>query len=350
MNVSVTLDSSVLFFAGSPVIANVSASGFPADSTMRRCYVRVSEANGSAFREYKWDADVNASGAHAKSVDISSAVRSLLADYDTLGKVQAAILENTKQAPSPIPLPILEFSVVAYVTYMLNGVTLGGFSSGGNGFQSGPVSSKAVHGALTDLERRNLTSASGLSRYPILLSRKPSDVEIVTDGQPYLETRILNSGAGPTLTSPSIGNISRSTYNVIYNTRVFLFRNTLGTPETVCATMLEQEDVNLKSEQYGRVSLPSFAPASRRIQQVSSHYVSYEMSSGNVSLAWARWWANEFLAAKEWWMLKDGKWIPVTIKSKSDTINIVSHSKADACHVDFTATVAINDDIDHPLF
>lgn len=344
MEVTVSLDNVGLFFAGSPIIAKVSVTGYPVGSTMRRAYIRVT-GNG-AFREYKWDADTDSNGDHSKAVDISSAVRSLLDDYRVLDVVG----KSGEQT-----LPKLAFSVVAYVTYMQDGVTMGGFSSGGTGFQSSDAESSAIHGALTDMERRKLGSADALASktHSILLSRKPTEVEVVMEGQPYPIVKIQDAGDEgdvPTLTMESIDSLTRNIYKVSQNTRVFLFRNSLGVPETICATTLEQENVNLKSEQYGRVSMPSFAPSSRRIQQVSSHYISYEMSSGNVTLPWARWWANEFLAAKEWWLLKDGEWIPVTIKAKSESINILDRSKAAACHVDFTVTVALDDDIEQSLF
>ena len=50
---------------------------------------------------------------------------------------------------------------------------------------------------------------------------------------------------------------------------------------------------------------------------------------------------QEFLQARQWWMLYKGKYVPVTIEAAKKSVNIYDRSKQQAPHVDFTVTLAL---------
>ncbi len=121
----------------------------------------------------------------------------------------------------------------------------------------------------------------------------------------------------------------------------FLFKNRRGAIETCSAQMLESMDIGIETTQYSHVEKPSFSPSYSLMSVVSGGRRSWPMSSGSQTREWAEWWTTEFLMAGKWWMLYKGRYVPVTVEPAKKSITIYDRAKQQMPSVEFTVTLAL---------
>lgn len=121
----------------------------------------------------------------------------------------------------------------------------------------------------------------------------------------------------------------------------FLFINSRGALESCTARTLETEGIEVSTQQYALTGRPSFRPQRSLMAIASGGRRSWKMSSGHVAREWAEWWALEFLRAKQWWMLYDGRYLPVTVEPSNKQTSIYDRTKQDMPSVEFTVTLAL---------
>ena len=121
----------------------------------------------------------------------------------------------------------------------------------------------------------------------------------------------------------------------------FLFLNRRGAVETCSALMKESMDITVDSTQYARVEGPAFRPSRSLMAIASGGRRSWAMSSGFVTREWAEWWTAEFLMARQWWMLYQGKFVPVVVAPAKKQTGIYDRAKQTMASVEFTVTLAL---------
>lgn len=332
MAVSISAPTGVQF-SESPVVVTVTIAGntFPTQASMRRCVLVVKCENKEL--EFGWDAD----NGESYPVDVSSAIRAFLPDYDTIAMLRGG------------HTPVKTCSFATYITYLQNGDYMGGRGTA----TTHPGTLKAILGGLSDMDRIGIGNDKAMSGMyealkEIVLSKKPHTIEAVEQGMPYPTSLITENGVTVTDNTSDLGHVG--TYPdkvrpggirvVKENMTTFCFRNTLGVPETVAARFLELEQVGIEGSEYSMAGNVGFVPAPKRVRINTDEYTQYEMSSGYVSREWARWWAYEFLQAREHWIRMNEQWWPVSITPKGNVTDIIDRAKPDMCHVDFTVKMA----------
>lgn len=121
----------------------------------------------------------------------------------------------------------------------------------------------------------------------------------------------------------------------------FLFVNRRGALETCSGQTLEAMSVEVSTQQYARVERPSFSPSRSLMAIATGGRRSWQMSSGYQTREWADWWAQEFLRARQWWMLYEGRYVPVTVKPAKSSTDIYNRTKQQMPSVEFTVTLAL---------
>ena len=121
----------------------------------------------------------------------------------------------------------------------------------------------------------------------------------------------------------------------------FLFVNRRGAVETCSAQMQEAMNISVETKNYAHVGNPSFKPSRSLMAIAKGGRRSWSMSSGYQTRQWAEWWAMEFLMAKQWWMLYNGKFMPVTVEPAKKNTGIYDRIKQQMPSVEFTVTLAL---------
>lgn len=349
------------YFAGSPVVIDIeglewSRPGEPVTSPFTVVRVEVIY-NGSAVGDFRADTG----GQTTISFDISSALRAIWSDFGFNNEVEkAADAAASRSGGSFTPSGddytdgtrrYRPYSLIVYTEYLASD---GVYTKTDSGEISG---GQCAVGWLTEWERS------------IIEHKEDADIS-------YREHSNLRNGDAstkPSNTPERVGKDSitswvdvkmEGTKCVYYSSRAaageddtvahapivlrdsqlyvdFLFVNRRGAVETCSGQTLETMGIEVSNTQYSRVERPAFKP-SRSLMSVSNGgRRSWQMSSGYVTREWAEWWVLEFMMARQWWMLYEGKYVPVVVKSSRQQTGIYDRSKQQMSHVDFTVTLGL---------
>lgn len=360
------------YFAGSPVVIDISGLQWPSSSPFNVVYIEVFHDDRMVgyFR-------CDTGGQPTASFDISSALRSIWSGYDYSDEVKKAQDAIDTSGQQSFSRAMREYTLRMYTEYMAGddggvptttqcGVEIGGVIvtdiPGGQclmggmtewersliedkadadvshlehtGVRNGDASTKPISSP-EKVGINSLTSwvdvQEGYTKsifYPADEIPEPDDIAgrpqgwtghaplVIRDSQPYVD---------------------------------FLFINRRGAIETCSGLMKESMDIDADVKQYSRIERPAFKPSRSLMAVGTDGRRSWQMSSGYVTREWAEWWATEFLAGKrkQWWMLWQGpglsspRYVPVTIKPAKNSTGIYDRQKQQMPSVEFTVTLAL---------
>ena len=310
-------------FIENPVIVNVSYSGFPESSTFRQVVVKVSATPSydNAIRVYNFYAD--ASSGSSVAVDVSSALRGAMNGWSPD--------ESLVKDGGTVSYEYATFIVSVSGKYMQDGevVEVAGQTSG---------ISYAYYGGLSSYEL--FSESRHVENWHVSLdfSRKPSG-ELKANGDLVSVSSFNGSQVKTSFSASPDTDFTQS------ETRQFLFINSLGVFETCTAMCLESLSYGIESETKNLASAPAyFAKPNRTTHKTGGRGV-MRMSSGTVNRAWADWWTTEFLMAKKYWMIYEGRWLPVTITPSKDEPLVYDRAEHRLPHVDFNVEIAVEGSI-----
>lgn len=337
-------------FIENPIIVHVSSSGFefPEDSTFRQVVIKVDVRSTWDGKDSTYFFYADASAGTDLSVDISSALRGAMKGWEPdASKIPVS-------GSGSLTYPYAIFSATLSVKYMQDGTV---FEIAG----ASRTGAYAYYGGLSEYELMTFSQhVSGMLKNDgnnYYLSRKPRELnngEMMETGfvrtysyynNGYVRTSsyVLSSenegyqgydGGGHFWHLPSSGERS-----------LFLFLNSLGVLETVSAFSRESLAYGIESETKNLASAPSYFAKPNRTTHKTGGRGKLAMSSGFVTRDWADWWTTEFLMAKKFWMLYDGRWIPVTVTPADDESTVYNKAEQRIPHVDFDVEIAVEGSI-----
>lgn len=337
-------------FIENPIIVHIASSyfSFPEDSTFRQIVIKVDVRSTWDGKDSTYYFYADASAGTDLSVDISSALRGAMKGWEP----DADSISTT--GSSSLTYPYATFSATLSEKYMQEGEVfeIAGASRSG---------ASAYYGGLSNYELLTFSNhasdffvSDGTNKY---LSRKPRDLN---------EGEILETGLIRTYSYFIDGTIRTSSYRLSSDNEgnqgydgggyywhfpadgdrnLFLFVNSLGVLETVSALSRESLSYGIESETKNQASAPSYFAKPNRTTHKTGGRGAFRMSSGTVNRAWADWWTTEFLMAKKYWMLYDGRWLPVTVTPADDETTIYDKSEQRLPHVDFDVEIAVEGSI-----
>lgn len=311
-------------FFGSPIVFKVSAGTRPRSSSFHRVILDVSVSGPNGIVETPLSKPVPQDGATVE-FDISSC---LIAAHESY--VYTPVSTN-------VEFPAYRVILSAHDEWVTQGDAVAGPDTD-------VLSSQTfVAGRYSDYERTTL------SPLPTTHSRKPTAGELVFKGDHVIFS--TSQGVSPrssnlTVTaepgrSISIGSRSAFVVPAERDSRQFQFVNSRGVIESIRAFGIADETMQTSHTESTYSVFERLTSLSRTYMRKQVKPSEFKLSSGFVSYEWARWWAYEFCAASQHWMLNDGHWIPVHI-SIADSTTIIDRTKTDLLHVDFTVTPDLN--------
>ena len=351
------------YFADSPVVITISDLQWSRDGgavTSPFTIVRLEVSYGG---KVVGDFRADTGGQTSIAFDISSALRAIWADYDfnalgaEVAKANAALSGSDSQEA---PRAYRTCSLAAYTEYLDsvdNEFTESASGTFGNlrcaigrftEWERYTAPSKA-DADMSSREHRNARNGDASTKptsTPELVGRSSitSWVDVSNDGTksvfyPSSATVDTNAQSSHTAHAPLV---LRDSIDYVD----FLFVNRRGAVETCSGLMKEAMDIEVTTQQYARVELPSFAPTRSLMAVASGGRRSWSMSSGYQTREWADWWAQEFLMARQWWMRypigeATGTYVPVIVTPAKKSVGIYDRSKQGMPHVDFTVTLAL---------
>ncbi len=341
------------YFAGSPVVIDIeglewSKNGQEVTSPFTVVRVEVIY-NGNVVGNFK----VDTGGQTSISFDISSALRAIWADYDFSAEIPAANLSD-KQIFSRT---YRDYSLVVYTEYIDS--QDGQFTSPNSGEFTG---GKCGIGWLTEWERYDIGNKENADMsYWQHRNKRNGDASTKPTSSPERVGKdsitswvdVGNNGTKSVFYPSSRGNgVSDNAANdytdhapLVLRDNIayidFLFVNRRGAVETCSGQPLEQMDIEVETHSYARIERPAFKPTRTLMSISKGGRRSWLMSSGLQTREWAEWWTMEFLQAKRWWMLYEGKYVPVIVEPAKKSVTIYDRSKQEMSHVDFTVTLAV---------
>lgn len=119
-----------------------------------------------------------------------------------------------------------------------------------------------------------------------------------------------------------------------------LFVNSRGVLETISLFAKESKEYEISSEVMAVGRTPSYSPQPGMTTHKTLGNATWQMSSGFVNRDWAEWFVVEFLTSKKYWMLIDGRWLPVVVSSK-ESITVYDRNDTSLRDVQFTVVSAI---------
>jgi len=330
---------------------------------------------------YEADMDFRAEVGADTSIafDISTALRAMWAGYTFGDELRAAqdaasgAVNNAQVADRACQL----YKVVAGTEWILNGIYYEG-----EPYEASEIS-YGLLGGWTELERYtgtgqpNIESLIGyvpsLGRAAVLASTKPNTPEVIgqrsivsegfityEDGSDDSDSSSESSRDGvvvihkqvfhPCTERTADTDFSAETFAVDGHTYVrntdndyidFLFINSRGAMESCSAMMKESLRITVESEQYSHVERPTFVPSRSMLAIAENPRRSWLMSSGYQDREWAEWWATEFLRSRRWWMLVNGRYLPIVVSASDKDVTIYDKTKPSMSHVDFTVTLGL---------
>lgn len=332
------------YFADSPVIINI--NGLHWGNTTKSPFT-IARINVIYKDNIVGSFHADTGGQSSISFDISSALRSIWADYDFNDEVSKALIGNST-------------SIRAYRAYSLEVLTEYIDSTDGEFTQtsSGKIEGgRCAIGSFTEWERSIITNETGTdvsyrehsnlrngdaSTKPISSPERvgknsiTSWVDVSTEG--------TQSSFYVADVTPEADKEERHAPIVIRDTQKyqdFLFVNRRGAVETCSALMQEAMGIEVEMKQYSRVERPIFQPSRSLLSLSKGGRRSWAMSSGYQTREWVEWWAMEFLTARRWWMLYKGRYVPVIVKPGKENITIYDKNKQQMSSVEFTVTLAL---------
>ena len=340
------------YFAGSPVVITIGGLEFPPNSAIKVVRVEViydSKTVGS------FSADVGNST--SIDFDISSALRAIWGNYEYVSELESAQYAadaDFNTSVQEVTRLMREYSLTVYTEYIADdGVftqtSFGPFTGG-----------RCILGGMNEMERYEAENpdVSALEhtnpRNGDASTKPTSSPEMVGSNSITSWVDVNASGTKsifyPNETATEPDDTPGSTYGwnghapIVLRDSVaytdFLFVNRRGAVETCSAQMLESMNLSIEAKNYARVGKPSFKPSRSIMAIATGGRRSWSMSSGYQTREWAEWWAMEFLMAKRWWMLYDGKFIPVTVEPTKKATGIYDRTKQQMSSVEFTVTLA----------
>lgn len=349
VTVSGMFGSGHTYFAGSPVVIDISGLYWGANVTSPFTVVRVEVIyNGNVVGEFKADTG----GQTSISFDISSALRAIWSDYTFSAEITAA--QNVAAASQRAYRP---YSLAIYTEYIdsqdgeFTQTSCGTFTGG-----------QCAIGWLTEMERSNIGNKANAdashwehtnNRNGDASTKPGSSPERVGSTSITSYTDVSNSGTTSVfyshLVTPAADSQSAHAPMVLRDTIPyvdFLFVNRRGAVETCSARIKEGMTIDVDSKQYARVERPTFKPSRSIMAIASGGRRSWEMSSGYQDREWAEWWTLEFLMARQWWMRypigdANGTFVPVIVEPEKKSTGIYDKVKQQMPHVDFTVTLAL---------
>ena len=349
------------YFADNPVVITISGLAWPGTSPFNIVRVQVRDSNGNAVGDFPMDTG----GQSSISLDISTALQALWADIDFDGEVAAA---RTARGGTQSSHQRSYRTYTLYITteYLASdGVFTTTVCEDENGNTSIP-GGQCLIGGRTEYERSMITDSSKRDVSALQHTGiRNGDASTKPTGSPervgagsitswvdvestYTKTIFYPADAvaepddypGSALSGAWNGHVPvvlRDSQDYVD----FLFVNRRGAVETCSGQALEAMGIDVATDQYSRVERPAFSP-SRSLMNISSGgRRSWSMSSGYQTREWAEWWVLEFLMARQWWMLYNGSYVPVTVKPSRSSMGIYDRSKQQLPHVDFTVTLAL---------
>lgn len=349
VTVSGMFGSGHTYFAGSPVVIDISGLYWGANVTSPFTVVRVKVIyNGNVVGEFHADTG----GQTSISFDISSALRAIWSDYNYSSELTAAQGGTSASLRS-----YRSYSLEVYTEYLDSND--GEFTQTSCGTFTG---GQCAIGWLTEVERSNIGNKANAdashwehtnNRNGDASTKPSSSPERVGNTSITSYVDVSNSGTTSAFYLPNVVPASDSTSphapivlrdNIPYVD--FLFVNRRGAVETCSARIKEGMNIDVESRQYARVERPSFKPSRSLMAFASGGRRSWSMSSGYQTREWAEWWTLEFLMAKQWWMRyptddANGTFVPVIVEAEKKSMNIYDRVKQQMPHVDFTVTLAL---------
>lgn len=356
------------YFADSPVVIDISGLEWPADEhgtpTSPFNVVRVEVVYGGAVvGDFKAD-----TGGQAEiSLDISSALRAVWADYAFAGEVAAAgsVLAAGSSKKTYARL-MRNYRLRIYTEYMASDdggvytVTQCQDADGNTDIPGG----QCLIGWLTEWERATIgvKENADVSHWEHTgvrngdASTKPTSspervgsdsITSWTDVQKSMTwTTFYPAGAQPEPddTAGTAEGWGAHAPIVLRDSRPytdFLFVNRRGAVETCSALTLEQMDIAVETKKYNRIGRPLFKPERTLMALASGGRRSWKMSSGLQTREWAEWWTLEFLMARQWWMRYEGGFAPVIVEPAKKGTDIYDRAKQGHPSVEFTVTLAL---------
>lgn len=352
------------YFADSPVVIDISGLywGNPITSPFTIVRVEVVYAN-RVVGEFRADTG----GQTSISFDISSALRSIWSDYNfdnEIGKAQNAITANTGQ---PVIRNMREYFLRIYTEYMasdddgvftvtqcavqIDGVTytdipggqclIGGLTEWERSLIDNKEDADASHWEHSNPRNGDASTKPRTTPERVGSQSITSWVDVQSSGtQSVFYPANTGGGAGmPDEQSAHAPLVLRDNQPSID----FLFINRRGAIETCSGMTKEAMEISVSIQQYGHIERPSFKPTRSLLALGADGRRSWQMSSGYVTREWAEWWAMEFLGGKrkQWWMLYQGRYVPVVVKPSKEQPVIYDRSKQQMASVDFTVTLAL---------
>lgn len=337
------------YFAGSPVVIDISGLQWPTDTqgnpTSPFNVVRVEVYyQGKVMGTFP----VDTGGQTSTSFDISSALRNIWAGYDFSQEAAVAIGGGSTSLRA-----YRSYSVRVMTEYMASD---GEFTTTDSGLIDG---GRCMLGSLTETERSDIGAKENADaahwehsnlRFGDASTKPTESPERVGASSITSWADVNSSGTQttfyPASATPAADGTSAHAPIVLRDSQDyqdFIFLNRRGALETCSGMMLENLSIDVDMKQYGRVERPAFKPSRSLMAIGTDGRRSWQMSSGFVTREWADWWAMEFLGGKrkQWWMKYRGKFVPVVVEPAKKSNSIYDRTKQQMPHVDFTVTLAL---------
>jgi len=342
VSVSGMFGSGHTYFADSPVVIDISGLEWPVSSPF--CIVRIEVIyGGNVVGEFRADTG----GQTSISFDISSALRTIWSDYEYNNELTAA--GTRSEAPQR---GYRAYSLIVYTEY-LDSTDNEFTTTASDEFTGG----QCAIGGLTEWERSTIGNKSNADmsywehtnlRNGDASTKPVSTPERVGSTSMTSWVDIQNSGTKSHFYAADVMPFSDRTSDhapIVLRDSIpykdFLFVNRRGAVETCSGLSLEDMKMEIQTQQYSRIERPAFKPSRSLMAITSGGRRSWSMSSGYQTREWAEWWVSEFLMARRWWMLYDGRYVPVTVEPEKKDISIYDKTKQQMPHVDFTVTLAL---------
>lgn len=332
------------YFTDSPVVIDISGLEWGTRVKSPFTVLRVNVIyNGSIVGTF----NIDMIGQTSISLDISSALRAIWADYDFSTEVVKTFVGSTTMAR-----PCRVYALEVFTEYIDS--TNGEFTKTSSGIIHG---GRCVKGRLTEWERSTIAAkedadVSSLENSNLHngdASTKPTD-SLERVGKNSITSWVDITGEG-TLSEFYTADITPSSDNnkahapiVIRDTQLyqdFIFVNRRGAMETCSALIKEVMEITVETKQYKRAERPTFKPSHSLMAISTGGRRSWQMSSGYLPREWIEWWTMEFLCAHQWWMLYNGKYVPVIVEPSKKNTTIYDRNKQQMQSVDFTVTLGL---------
>ena len=317
-------------FIENPIIVHVLSSGFefPEDSTFRQIVIKVDIHSTWDGKDSTYYFYTDASAGTDLSVDISSALRGAMKGWEA----DAEMLNEEHGGVFSCIYPYATFSAALSEKYMQDGTVYEVAGATREG-------AYAYYGGLSGYELLTFDSHAADFVSELSFTRKPSSGEVHAIG----DIKTASSFNSPfVMTSISVAHSVDFEKGELQQ---FLFVNSLGVLETVSAFSRESLAYGIESETKNLESAPSYFAKPNRTTHKTGGRGKFAMSSGFVTRDWADWWTTEFLMAKKYWMLYDGRWLPVTVTPADDESTVYNKAEQRIPHVDFDVEIAVEGSI-----